>query len=166
MSWQPVYIGLGSNLEEPPRQIRRALQALGTVPDTQVLRYSRLFRSRPLGPVVQADFCNAVAALQTRLDAVALHAALRALELSLGRDPAGERWGPRLIDLDLLVYADLRIDLPQLTVPHPGIAVRNFVLLPLLDLAPELVIPGVGPVRELALKVSSEGISAMNEAAG
>ncbi len=89
MPWQPVYVGLGSNLGEPPQQIRRALQALGTMPDTQLLRHSRLYRSRPLGPVVQADFCNAVAALQTRLDAVALHAALRALELSLGRDPVG-----------------------------------------------------------------------------
>jgi 2-amino-4-hydroxy-6-hydroxymethyldihydropteridine diphosphokinase len=166
MPWQPVYIGLGSNLAEPPQQIRRALQVLGKMPDTQLLRHSRLYRSRPLGPVAQADFCNAVAALQTRLSAVAFHAGLRALELSLGRDPAGERWGPRLIDLDLLVYADLRIDLPQLTVPHPGIAERNFVLLPLLDIAPELVIPGVGAVRELAQKIGSEGISVLDEAAG
>ena len=166
MPWQPVYVGLGSNLDQAPQQIRRALQALGTIPDTQLLHHSRLYRSRPLGPVVQADFCNAVAALQTRLDAVALHAALRALELSLGRDPVGERWGPRLIDLDLLVFADLRIDLPQLTVPHPGIAARNFVLLPLLEVAPALVIPGVGPVRELALKIGNEGIWPMDEDAG
>jgi 2-amino-4-hydroxy-6-hydroxymethyldihydropteridine diphosphokinase len=166
MPWQPVYVGLGSNLNQPPQQIRRALQVLGRVPETQLLRQSRLYRSRPLGPVAQADFCNAVAALQTRLSAVAFHAALRALELSLGRDPVGERWGPRLIDLDLLVYADRRIDLPQLTVPHPGIAERNFVLLPLLEIAPELVIPGLGAVRELALKIGSEGISVMDEAAG
>jgi 2-amino-4-hydroxy-6-hydroxymethyldihydropteridine diphosphokinase len=166
MPWQPVYVGLGSNLDQPPQQIRRALQVLGRVPDTQLLRHSRLYRSRPLGPVAQADFCNAVAALQTRLSAVAFHTGLRALELSLGRDPVGERWGPRLIDLDLLVYADLRIDLPELTVPHPGMAARNFVLLPLLEVAPELIIPGLGPVRELAAKIGSDGIWAMDEDAG
>ena len=155
MKWIPAYVGLGSNLQDPPRQVRSALAALAKLPSTRLVCQSALYGSRPMGPVAQADFCNAAAGLLTQLDAAALLAALRALELSLGREPVRERWGPRVIDLDLLVYGDERSSMDALTLPHPGIAERNFVLRPLCDFAPDLVVPGVGRVSDLAAKVST-----------
>jgi 2-amino-4-hydroxy-6-hydroxymethyldihydropteridine diphosphokinase len=150
MHWYPAYVGIGSNLHDPPGQVRRALAALAALPATRLVRTSRLYGSQPLGPVAQPDFCNAVAALLTQADASGLHASLRSLELQLGREPTRERWGPRVIDLDLLVYADLRRDEATLTLPHPGIAQRSFVLQPLCDVAPDLQVPGLGRVAKLA----------------
>ena len=111
-----------------------------------------------MGPVAQADFCNAAAGLLTQLDADALLAALRALELSLGREPARERWGPRVIDLDLLVYGNERCQSAALTLPHPGIAERSFVVRPLCDYAAELVVPGLGRVADLAAKLPADDL--------
>lgn len=156
MRWIPAYVGLGSNLQDPPRQVRRALAALAQLPATQLLCQSQLYGSKPFGPVAQADFCNAAAGLLTQLDADALLAALRALELSLGREPARERWGPRVIDLDLLVYGSERRSSPALTLPHPGIAERSFVLRPLCDFAPQLSIPGLGRVTQLAARLPAD----------
>jgi 2-amino-4-hydroxy-6-hydroxymethyldihydropteridine diphosphokinase len=128
MRWIPAYVGLGSNLQDPPRQVGTALAALADLPATRLVCRSRLYGSRPLGPVAQADFCNAAAGLLTQLDADALLAALRALETALGREPVRERWGPRVIDLDLLIYGDERRDSAALTLPHPGVPERSFVL--------------------------------------
>ena len=158
MNWIPAYIGLGSNLQDPPRQVRRALEALADLPSTRLVLRSSLYGSKPFGPVVQADFCNAVAGLLTRLAAADLWGALRSLEQQLGREPAPERWGPRLIDLDLLVYGSERRSDPALTLPHPGIAERNFVLRPLCDIAPDLMVPGLGRVAHLASSVSAAGL--------
>lgn len=155
MKWIPAYVGLGSNLQDPPRQVRAALAALAKLPATRLVCQSALYGSRPMGPVAQADFCNAAAGLLTQLDADALLAALRALEVTLGREPARERWGPRVIDLDLLVYGNERRSSATLTLPHPGIAERSFVLRPLSEFAPELVVPGVGRVADLAAKLPS-----------
>lgn len=158
MRWFPAYVGIGSNLREPAAQVEAAFAALAALPRTRLVRRSSLYGSRPMGPVAQPDFCNAVAGLLTELDADALFAQLRAVELRLGREPPRERWGPRVIDLDLLVYADLCRSEPALTLPHPGIALRNFVLQPLCEVAPDLLVPGLGRVASLAAQLSADGL--------
>ena len=158
MQWRPAYVGLGSNLDDPRLQIRRALAALEGLPHTRLERYSSMYGSRPLGPAAQPDFVNAVAGLLTQLPATAFFGALRALEAALGREPPRVRWGPRRIDLDLLLFDAERLDSAELTLPHPGIVQRNFVLYPLLEVAPELNVPGRGSVAELAARVDSAGI--------
>ncbi|MFM7706961.1 MAG: 2-amino-4-hydroxy-6-hydroxymethyldihydropteridine diphosphokinase, partial [Gammaproteobacteria bacterium] len=100
---------------------------------------------------------NAAAGVLTTLDPGSLHAELRGLEQRLGRRPPRERWGPREIDLDLLVHGAARCDTPVLTLPHPGIPQRDFVLYPLRDIAPDLLVPGLGPVRGLAARVEDRG---------
>jgi 2-amino-4-hydroxy-6-hydroxymethyldihydropteridine diphosphokinase len=158
MQWRAAYVGIGSNLDEPARQVRRALAALPELSQTRLVLNSSLYGSKPLGPAAQPDFVNAVAALLTQLEAPAFFSALRALETALGREPPRVRWGPRRIDLDLLVFAAQRLDSPELTLPHPGIVQRNFVLYPLLEVAPELNVPGCGRVAELAARADTAGI--------
>lgn len=158
MWWFPAYVGIGSNLRDPAAQVRAAFAALAELPHTRLERRSSLYGSRPMGPVAQPDFCNAVAGLVTELGADALFAALREIEARLGREPPRERWGPRVIDLDLLVYADQCRGEAALTLPHPGIAERNFVLWPLSEVAPDLLIPGVGRAAALAAKTPTAGL--------
>jgi len=158
LQWFPAYVGIGSNLGDPPARVRAAFARLASLPLSRLERRSSLYRSVPMGPVPQADFCNAVAGLLTRLEAPQLHAGLRDLETQLGREPARERWGPRMIDLDLLVYAEERRADAQLTLPHPGIAARNFVLHPLCEIAPDLLIPGLGRVAALAAQLPATGL--------
>ena len=159
--WFPAYVALGSNLDDPPEQIERAFTALAGLRESRLVARSPLYRSLPFGPVAQPDFVNAVAGMLTTLDAGAMLAELKALEQRLGRESPVVRWGPRRIDLDLLVHGTTRIDDPQIQVPHPGIADRAFVLAPLLDLAPDLDVPGVGRVRTLAARVDEAGMSRM-----
>jgi len=147
--WLPAYVGLGSNLDEPPAQIARAYEALAQVTDTRLVLRSQRYRTKPLGPIAQPDFVNAVAGTLTTLDAPRLLRELKALEASLGRAAPVVRWGPRRIDLDLLVHGTTRITSESLTVPHPGIAERAFVLRPLADIAPALDVPGAGRVATL-----------------
>ncbi len=161
--WQPAYIGLGSNLEEPRVQIRRACAGLQAVAATRLVRVSPLYRSTPFGPVPQPDFVNAVAALLTQLDVRSLFGELQALERALGRPVERVRWGPRIIDLDLLVYGRERREEPDLTLPHPGIVERNFVLYPLADLAPDLDVPGLGRVAELRGHLTCAGLERLSE---
>ena len=156
--WQPAYIGLGSNLGDPQRQVLRAWERLAGLPETLAVVRSPLYRSRPFGPVPQPDFVNAVAGLLTRLDALALLGALQALERALGRRREGARWGPRVIDLDLLVFGRERRADGELTLPHAGIVERNFVLYPLADIAPDLDVPGLGRVSELKARLAPEGL--------
>jgi 2-amino-4-hydroxy-6-hydroxymethyldihydropteridine diphosphokinase len=161
--WQPAYIGIGSNLHDPQAQVLRACEGLKTLAATRLLRVSPLYRSKPFGPVAQADFVNAVAAILTQLDARDLLQRLLALEGSLGRPAARERWGPRIIDLDLLVYGRERRQEAGLTLPHPGIVERNFVLYPLADLAPDLDVPGLGRVAELKGRLAPLGLERLGE---
>ena len=158
-SWQPAYIGVGSNLADPRRQVLAACAYLGRLPLTRLVLTSRLYRSDPFGPVVQPDFVNAVAGTLTGLDAPTLLAELRAIETAMGRPLERQRWGPRVIDLDLLAYGRERRTSEALTLPHPGIVERNFVLYPLAEIAPDLELPGLGRVAELAGAVTSEGLS-------
>jgi 2-amino-4-hydroxy-6-hydroxymethyldihydropteridine diphosphokinase len=157
--WRPAYVGVGSNLEDPRAQVVNAMSRLAQLPLTRVELTSPLYRSRPLGPIAQPDFVNAVAGLLTQLEAEALLAELRGLEGALGRPAAHERWGPRVIDLDLLSYGRERRSAPALTLPHPGIPERNFVLYPLADIAPDLDLPGLGRVAGLAGRVGAEGLA-------
>jgi 2-amino-4-hydroxy-6-hydroxymethyldihydropteridine diphosphokinase len=139
----------GANLGDPPRQIERALTALAEIPGIQLLARSALYRSPPLGPTPQPVFCNAVCALASTLTPEALLQRLLALEREAGRERR-ERWGPRLLDLDLLHVEGVSLQQPGLTLPHPELARRGFVLVPLAEIAPELVIPGLGKVAECA----------------
>ena len=151
-------MALGSNLDDPRAQVERAFAALDHLPGTHCVSRSSLYRSRPLGPVPQPDFVNAVAGLLTELEPAALLGELKALETRLGRERPVVRWGPRRIDLDLLVLGDARVSGPELQLPHPGVAQRAFVLVPLAEIAPELEVPGVGRVRALREKVDSSDL--------
>jgi 2-amino-4-hydroxy-6-hydroxymethyldihydropteridine diphosphokinase len=158
MLWQPAYIALGSNLGDSIAMIERAVEAIGSLPDTRLLRRSSLYRTPPFGPVVQADFINAVVGVLTRNEAPQLWQQLRSLELAMGRRERRTRWGPREIDLDLLVHGNSVREDAELTLPHPGIPERDFVLYPLRDVAAELLIPRFGRVRELAVRVEDRGV--------
>jgi len=162
--WTPAYVGLGSNLDGPAAQIERAFVALARLPGTQLVARSRRYRSRPLGPQDQPDFVNAVAGLITRLPAEQLLGQLQQLEVDLGRAQPIRRWGPRLIDFDLLLYGVHSQSTPTLTLPHPGLLERNWVLHPLKDIAPALEVPGRGRVAELAAGIGTEGIELLDDA--
>ena len=156
--WRPAYVGVGSNLDDPAAQVERAFAALAALRESRLVYRSSLYATAPFGPVEQPDFVNGVAGLLTRLSPEELLAALRSLEAAQGRVRTGERWGPRRIDLDLLVVGGELRQTPDLTLPHPGIPQRNFVLYPLADIAPDLVVPGAGTVRDLKERVPSSGI--------
>lgn len=156
--WQPVYIGVGSNVDDPAVQVLIAISRLASIAAFQVVCVSPLYGSHPFGPVAQPDFVNAVVGALTQLDSRKLLTELQALERSLGRPARHQKWGPRVIDLDLLIYGRERSFGGAIELPHPGIAARNFVLFPLADVAPDLDVPGLGPVAELAARVSREGI--------
>lgn len=147
--WYPAYVGLGSNLGRPRRQLQSALDRLAELRATRLVSCSSYYRSAPFGGVEQPDFVNAVAALLTQIGPGELLRTLLAIEQQHGRTRDGVRWGPRTLDLDLLAHGSSRIEEPGLTLPHPGIAERNFVLLPLQEIAPELVLPGLGRVASL-----------------
>ncbi|MDH5456111.1 MAG: 2-amino-4-hydroxy-6-hydroxymethyldihydropteridine diphosphokinase [Gammaproteobacteria bacterium] len=157
--WYPAYVGIGSNLQGPSRQVEAAAALLAEVPGTRLVAVSSLYRSAAFGGVEQPDFVNAVAAILTTLSPAALLQGLQAIETRQGRERGAARWGPRVIDLDLLVYSREKIDSPELTVPHPGIGERNFVLLPLGEIAPDLVIPGLGRVADIPVNMNEPGIS-------
>ena len=155
--WHPAYIGVGSNLDDPPAQVQRAFGKLAELPATRLILTSPIYRTSPFGPVDQPDFANAVAGLLTQLAPRELLAGLQAIEAAQGRPKERQRWGPRIIDLDVLVYGRERLQDPELTLPHPGIVERNFVLYPLADIAPDLDIPGLGRVTELKDRVTPAG---------
>jgi len=157
--WFPAYIGLGSNLDNPARQVESAFELLANIPRTRIVQRSALYRSAPFGGIEQPDFVNAVATLLTQMDAGELLLELQRIEQDCGRDRSAVRWGPRVLDLDLLVYSNQRIEDDDLTIPHPGIGERNFVLLPLGDVAPELVIPGLGRLANISVSGQETEIS-------
>jgi 2-amino-4-hydroxy-6-hydroxymethyldihydropteridine diphosphokinase len=139
--WTPAYIALGSNLHQPIRQVQRALGELAKLDATRLVMQSSLYLSAPLGPQDQPAFINAVAGLLTQLRIVDLLAQLQAIEHRMGRRTPVQHWGPRIIDLDVLMHGESRSDTPELKLPHPGLMVRSFVLVPLAEMAPQLVLP-------------------------
>jgi 2-amino-4-hydroxy-6-hydroxymethyldihydropteridine diphosphokinase len=154
-------IGLGGNLDAPADRVRRARKALAGSEGIREVAFSSLYRSRPMGPQDQPDYVNAVMAIETDLEPLALLDRLQAIEALEGRVRIGERWGPRTLDLDLLVFGNQVIQHPRLTVPHPGLAVREFVLHPLAEILPDLDVPGVGRIRELAEQCPHNGIEVL-----
>jgi 2-amino-4-hydroxy-6-hydroxymethyldihydropteridine diphosphokinase len=157
-----VYIGLGSNLAEPVAQIKSARNAIASITGVQELAFSSLYRSLPMGPQDQPDYVNAVMCVATGLLPVDLLRCLQSIEQEHGRVRKGERWGARTLDLDVLIYGDQEIDLPDLTVPHKGLAERSFVLYPLFEIAPQLLVPGMGPIADLVVKCPLSGLRRLN----
>jgi len=154
-----AYIGLGSNLQQPIQQLSQALQRLAKIPQTRLMTASPFYQSAPLGPADQPDYINAVAALATGLSPLELLDALQAIERQQGRVRQGKRWGPRTLDLDLLLYGDQQIHTDRLTVPHPGLGERNFVLYPLSDIAgKDLHIPGSETLGHLLEACPAQGL--------
>jgi 2-amino-4-hydroxy-6-hydroxymethyldihydropteridine diphosphokinase len=153
-----VYIGLGSNLGDGSALIRSAVALLGSGPGIRILRVSSLYRSAPWGLRDQPDFTNAVAELTTELEPEDLLRALLECERRLGRVRSAERWGPRSIDIDLLAYGDRQTHTPSLELPHPRMAERAFVLIPLLELAPDYAIPGIGPANACLERLAGQKV--------
>jgi len=155
-----AYIGLGSNLEAPVRQLEGALEKLKRIRDTRLLRVSRFYRTRPVGIVDQPDFVNAVAEISTTLEPRTLLDVLFAIENLQGRKRESH-WGPRTLDLDLLLYDSVAMDSPRLQLPHPRMHERAFVLAPLADIDDGLEVGEHGTVRELLEKTGRDGVEAL-----
>jgi 2-amino-4-hydroxy-6-hydroxymethyldihydropteridine diphosphokinase len=156
--WRPAYVAIGSNLELPRERVLEATERLAALGAPNTVLRSHLYLSRPMGPQDQPDYINAAVGLLTQHSPQKMLAGLLDIERSMGRTRR-ERWGPRVIDLDLVWMVDAAVDEPGLTVPHPGVSIRNFVLYPLADIAPTIKIPGFGTVLDLKLKVGGGGIS-------
>lgn len=154
-----AHIGVGSNLGDSRRIVADAIAAIAALPSTRAWRSSAHYATPPWGRLDQPPFVNAVVEIDTALDARELLAALLDIERAAGRVRDGSRWGPRVLDLDLLLYGDEIVSEPGLSVPHPHIAQRAFVLLPLAELAPDRDVPGAGPVRDLVARVDIAGCS-------
>jgi 2-amino-4-hydroxy-6-hydroxymethyldihydropteridine diphosphokinase len=147
--WVTVYIGLGSNLENPSLQIKSARIAIIQIDHVQELAFSSLYHSAPMGPQDQPDYVNAVMSVTTDLPSIELLRCLQHIENEQGRVRKNQRWGARTLDLDMLLYGDRVIELPDLIVPHPGLTERAFVLYPLYEIAPQLLVPGKGKIGDL-----------------
>lgn len=159
-----IFVGLGSNLGDSAAILRDAFAALGRMPATSLLACSRLYRTPAWGVTAQPDFLNAAAMLRTALQPQTLLAALLEIERDAGRIrlmDGSDRWGPRTLDLDLLLYGDQCVDEPGLRVPHPHLHERAFALLPVLEIAPDAVIPGIGLARDALAKLATDDIQAL-----
>ncbi|WP_028868500.1 2-amino-4-hydroxy-6-hydroxymethyldihydropteridine diphosphokinase [Psychromonas arctica] len=155
------YIGIGSNQAQPIEQAKQAITALSNIKDTQLLTCSSLYRSAPMGPQDQPDYINAVAKLETTLSALELLDALQLIEQEQGRERKALRWGPRTLDLDILLYADQVIENERLTVPHYGMKEREFVLYPLFEIAPTLKMPNGTSLIEILKHCDKNGLTAI-----
>jgi 2-amino-4-hydroxy-6-hydroxymethyldihydropteridine diphosphokinase len=157
-----VYIGVGSNLDQPVQQVLDAKQALQQLPETDLIKFSTLYVSSPMGPQDQPNYVNAVAMLQTTLSAHQLLEHLQAIETQQGR-VRKHHWGARTLDLDILLYGDQQINTADLVIPHAGITQRAFVLYPLQEIASKLDIPGHGKLAGLLNACSANGIRKLPE---
>ena len=153
-----AYLGLGANLGQPAEQLESAMLEIAALPGTRLIARSTLYRSHPVGPPGQPDYCNAVCCIETDLTPLALLDALQAIEDAAGRQRGTIRWAARLLDLDILHIEGQIIETPRLKLPHPQLTRRNWVLMPLAEISPSLDIPGVGPVDELAAELGSAGL--------
>lgn len=153
-----AYVALGGNLGDAAATIRAAFGALANLPDSRLVHCSSLYRTAPVGNTEQPDFINAVAALETMLAPEAFLDALFDIESRFGRQRAGKN-GPRTLDLDLLLYNDQQLDLPRLTLPHPRLHLRAFVLYPLAEISSQLPIPGRGSLAAWLPAVANQGIA-------
>lgn len=154
-----AYIGLGANLDDPPAQLRQALALIAAGPDIRLVAQSSFYRSRPLGPGEQPDYCNAVCTVETTLGPDSLLTRLHRIERDMGRERPPVRWAPRVIDLDLLHYERVKLKTPRIVLPHPELHRRNFVVTPLAEIAPALELAGLGRVDALAQRLGRDGLS-------
>ncbi len=154
-----VYIGLGSNLAEPVNQVVKALRALHSLPQVERISSSSLYASKPMGPQDQPDYVNAVVKIETSLTPIPLLDALQHIEQIQGRERKGQRWGARTLDLDILLFDKEVIESPRLTVPHYGLREREFVLYPLAEIAPDLVLPGGDKLKNILNNCAMNGLS-------
>lgn len=157
-----VYIGLGSNQASPIEQLQRAITALKQSEEVTLVRCSAMYGSKPMGPQDQPDFVNAVAELSTELSPLALLKYLQSIEQIHGRQRNANRWGPRTLDLDILLFGDSSIELPDLIVPHYGLSEREFVLYPLLEIAADLVMPDGREIADLANNCNRRGLTKLD----
>jgi len=153
-----TYIGLGSNLDNPESQVKTAIEALANLSQIRLQDRSSLYRSAPMGPQDQPDYVNAVVKLSTGLEPEALLDKLQGIERAQGRVRT-QRWGPRTLDLDILLYGQCVVATERLKIPHPGIAERSFVLYPLAEINGQLEIPGLGRVQSLLEQCPDAGLS-------
>ncbi|MGF1680723.1 2-amino-4-hydroxy-6-hydroxymethyldihydropteridine diphosphokinase [Photobacterium minamisatsumaniensis] len=154
-----AYIAIGSNLSDPVTQAKSAIEILKQHPDLTVVGVSSLYSSTPMGPQDQPDYINAVVAIDTALTPLALLDCTQAIEQEHGRVRKAERWGPRTLDLDIVLYGNLEHHCDRLTVPHYGMKVREFVLYPLAEIAPELVLPDNTALQSLLAEVDRNGLT-------
>jgi len=159
---QRVYIGLGANLGEPLQQLQQALELIAAIPGSKLIQQSPWYRSVAIGPAGQADYINGVAAIDTALEPLALLDQLQNIENKLGR-VRRERWGARTLDLDILLFGELEIDIPRLQIPHPEMHNRNFVLQPLADIYSPPLLPKGDNLAELIAKLGSEGLRQLSD---
>ena len=153
-----AYIGLGSNLSEPIKQVQAAINAITHISLSNVVKVSSLYLSKPMGPQDQDDYINAVLALETSLSAIELLDALQTIENEAGRVRKDNRWGARILDLDILLYGNETINNPRLTIPHYGMKEREFVLQPLAEIAPDLVLPDGESVKVLSQNIANNAM--------
>ncbi|MGD2140307.1 MAG: 2-amino-4-hydroxy-6-hydroxymethyldihydropteridine diphosphokinase [Burkholderiales bacterium] len=158
-----AFVGIGANLDDPENGVRRAIEALSCLPDTRLVASSSLYRTAPVGFLDQPDFVNAVVELRTALDAHRLLAQLLAIEAQFGRKRS-TRNAPRTLDLDLLLYGERQISSEKLTVPHPRMAQRAFVLVPLAEIAPDVMVGTLGSAAQLLRAVSTEDVERIGAA--
>ncbi len=159
--WRPAYVGIGSNLDDPAARVAAAIEALRARDDLHAFTASGIWRSAPVGTGPQPDYFNAVAGFLWRGTPAALLEVLLDTERQHGRVRDGVRWAPRRLDLDLLMVSDLVIDSPRLTLPHPRMTERAFVLRPLAEIAPDLVVPGAAAVGTLLAAVADQSVERM-----
>ncbi|MFT6414522.1 MAG: 2-amino-4-hydroxy-6-hydroxymethyldihydropteridine diphosphokinase [Glaciecola sp.] len=157
-----VYIGLGSNLAQPEKQIQAACCSLAKLPDSRLIKCSSLYQSLPMGPQDQPNYVNAVALITTTLSPETLLQQTQLIENQQGRIRKANRWGPRTLDLDMLLYGNQQIDNQYLTVPHSGMKQREFVLYPLLEIAPDLILPCGEKLADLVLSCPLNGLQKMS----
>ncbi|KXF80108.1 2-amino-4-hydroxy-6-hydroxymethyldihydropteridine diphosphokinase [Enterovibrio coralii] len=156
-----AYIAIGSNLGNPVEKATNAIDALKRLPDSTFISCSSLYSSKPMGPADQPDYVNAVAAIDTALNPLDLLDQTQRIELEFGRERKDERWGPRTLDLDILLFGDFQLESERLTVPHYGMKVREFVLYPLAEIAPDLHLPDGSTVAELVAVTDKNGLTAI-----
>ncbi|HFU2859598.1 TPA: 2-amino-4-hydroxy-6-hydroxymethyldihydropteridine diphosphokinase [Enterobacter cloacae] len=151
-----AYIAIGSNLASPLEQVNAAVQALGEIPQSRIVAISSFYRTSPLGPQDQPDYLNAAVVLDTALDAETLLDNTQRIELQQGRVRKAERWGPRTLDLDIMLFGNEVINTSRLTVPHYDMKNRGFMLWPLFEVAPDLTFPDGIPLREILDNLHAE----------
>ncbi len=161
MAREIAYIALGSNLYEPEKQLRNAIESMDSLASIRVTKQSSLYRSPPMGPQDQPDYINAVVQIETDNAPMDLLQALKKIERGFGRPNTQRRWGERIIDLDILLYGQLQYHSDRLIIPHAGLARRAFVLIPLAEIDDTLCIPGAGPILSLIEALDSQAVNSL-----